>query len=300
MMFKSFCIGTCEGGGRAERRLPFTPRADATFAPFEVSDPFGLRRAIVPVFRRDSQGWIYGMGTAFHVEGWDAFLTTQHVVDFVGAHEPLGLVPGRLLELDAKGDQPILYLGLNGVVFGQVDVPDEAFASVAEVIYPMQENDDPLAKLQGRSAIEAVADVAVMRAKYHPRASLPHTLRVRGSAWTPTIGEYVLAAGYATLNCQVLDENERRALLEEGMYGAYARVTGVHPNGRNSSHPTPVFEVEGDWRSGMSGGPVFDSNGEVVGLVSRSLPPDGTNSGIGWAVDLPYLRDVVNSLRHRT
>jgi len=33
----------------------------------------------------------------------------------------------------------------------------------------------------------------------------------------------------------------------------------------------------------MSGGPVFNSSGEVVGLVSRSLPPDNDSPGVGWA-----------------
>ena len=36
-----------------------------------------------------------------------------------------------------------------------------------------------------------------------------------------------------------------------------------------------TIEVEATWLSGMSGGPVFNEAGEVIGLVSFSLEPSG-------------------------
>ena len=36
----------------------------------------------------------------------------------------------------------------------------------------------------------------------------------------------------------------------------------------------------------MSGGPVVDLGGNVVGVVSRSLAPADGHPGVGWAVDL--------------
>ena len=68
------------------------------------------------------------------------------------------------------------------------------------------------------------------------------------------------------------------------MFAGYGRVTGLHPHGRDRSHPTPVFEVAADWPSGMSGGPVFNMAGEVIGLVSRGLAPEeGEELGTAWA-----------------
>jgi serine protease Do len=84
-------------------------------------------------------------------------------------------------------------------------------------------------------------------------------------------------------NYEKLSESEQKALLSEGMYGVYGRIRKIHPKGTSTVNLTPVFEVEGYWPSGMSGGPVFNSAGEVVGLVSRSLEPDGNLPGVSFA-----------------
>jgi hypothetical protein len=59
------------------------------------------------------------------------------------------------------------------------------------------------------------------------------------------------------------------------MYGAYGRIVDVHPNGVGTANPSPVIEVETDWPPGMSGGPVFNQAGDVVGIVSRSIRAEG-------------------------
>ncbi len=107
----------------------------------------------------------------------------------------------------------------------------------------------------------------------------------------------MLAIGYAELNCQALEDSAQRALLSEGLYGAYAQITAVYEEGRNAMHPTPVFAVEGDWRPGMSGGPVFNSTGGVVGVVSRSMAPVDGHPGVGWAVSLGRIEALLKSLR---
>jgi serine protease Do len=225
------------------------------------------------------------MGTAFYVQGWNAFLTAYHVVDFVETGNVPTAITSTHMAVDAKGDQPILFLGLNGVVFGEVGIPPEQFALVTGVTCSMQEKDDPIAELQGKSTLEPAEDFALLHPGYHPKATAPHMLRMAGAGWIPTKDEYVFAVGYAELNCQVLDERARQALLTEGMFGSYARITGIRNHGRGDS-PNSMFEVEGDWRSGMSGGPVFNAAGQVVGLVSRSIAPSDGQAGIGCAVNL--------------
>jgi serine protease Do len=287
--FAPFIVGTCEAGGRAERSLPFSPRAGSPFEPFEVHDPFGLRRAVVPVFRRNSEGRIYGMGTAFHVHGWNAFLTAYHVVDFIESGDLPRAISSADMTINANGDQPILFLGLNGVIFGSVGIPPEQFAPVTRVTCLFQEKEDPIAELQGKSALEPAEDIAILHPGYHPNATAPHTVRIAGTEWVPRKDEYVFAIGYAELNCQVLDECARQALLSEGLYGSYARITAVRNYGHNPHRANSMFEVEGDWRSGMSGGPIFNADGHVVGLVSRSIAPSDGQPGIGCAVNLIQL-----------
>lgn len=112
-------------------------------------------------------------------------------------------------------------------------------------------------------------------------------VRLRG--WEPTIGEYVFAVGYPQLKpSENVGDDELRGMVEDGMKGAYGRITRVFPDGRDSVNPSPVFEVDADWQSGMSGGPVFNHLGEVVGIVSRSLAPDGASGGVGCATCLGW------------
>ena len=76
-----FVLQTCEGLHDPDgSRLPFeAPAADP--APFQLDDPFGLRKAILPVFHCEpGSERIVGLGTAFHVDGWGTFLTAAHVV----------------------------------------------------------------------------------------------------------------------------------------------------------------------------------------------------------------------------
>jgi len=61
-----FVIGTCETlVGKKPRVHGYVPKKEQPFSPFEIYDPFGLRNAIVPVFRQDTDGRMYGMGPHF-------------------------------------------------------------------------------------------------------------------------------------------------------------------------------------------------------------------------------------------
>jgi serine protease Do len=113
----------------------------------------------------------------------------------------------------------------------------------------------------------------------------PYSVPVRLKGWTPTIGEHVFAVGYPQLDCTELVDS-KLLKLREGLHGAYGRITSFFPEGRSSSHPTPVFEVEGDWKSGMSGGPVFNQHGDVIGVVSRSLSSADELRGVCYAACL--------------
>jgi len=238
---------------------------------------------VVPVFKRDINGEIYGMGTAFHVDGWGTFLTADHVIEFAREiQKPAS--SWKDISQNSSGEHPVLFLGM-GLIFGSVNIPKESFALVTFMASILQEKIDPLANLTGVAKPENAVDLAVMSAEIlpHPQVSPPHFISVRASRWQPSIGETILAVGFPELECQRLEKHEQEFLLSEGMFGAYGRITKIHANGTSKSNPTPVFEVECNWRSGMSGGPVFNSSGEVVGLVSRSLPPDNDSPGVGWA-----------------
>lgn len=268
--FEPFSACTCEALLDAEYRAhKYEPVQGRPYSPFEIHDPFGLRNAIVPVFRQDPEGRIYGLGTAFHIDGFGSFLTAYHVIDFT--------------EQDTAS-RPILFLSMHAVIFGTISIPPDCFVPVIGACVPMVEVDDPLAALRGESTRRPAIDVASMKTGPLGTGVMPpQTLPIRSSGWTPQPGEIVLAVGFPQLDLSEVDDLAQQALLTEGMFGAYGRITQVHPEGTSNSNKTPVFVVESDWPSGMSGGPVFNRKGEVVGLVSRSLPPEPGKPGAGFA-----------------
>lgn len=276
--FEPFVIHTCEQADNPERRTRgYAPAAAAPFAPFRMDDPFGLRNAIVPVFCQHTDGRMYGMGTAFHFDGFGRFLTADHVVDFVRAY---------------KDRRPMLFLSMHAVIYGTISIPPDCFAPVEEIGSPMMDVRDPL-NFSGRPKRVPSVDAALLRTGViGPGARSPQTLRLNTGRATPQVGDIVLAVGFPELDLSEVDEARQSALLTEGMYGAYGRVVEIYPKGTSATHPTPVFAVESDWPSGMSGGPVFNVQGEVIGLVSRSLRATDDLPGTGFAVHFGLAGDI--------
>jgi serine protease Do len=292
-MFEPFSVETYEAYSRQERGAPFAFPLGQPLAPFELIEPFGLRKAVVPVFCREPNGEIFGMGTAFHVDGWGGFLTADHVIDFMREAQPQrSLNQPKMVKLNpADTPHAILFLGL-GLIYGQVRIPEWAFAPVQNLRTTVVENLDPFVSLRGGAPWRVGADIAALHVNINPQVTASHSLAVKAVRWQPRIGEYVLAVGYPQLDCTQVAENTIRTLVAEGMQGAYGRITNIFPEGRGSANPGPVFEVEADWRSGMSGGPVFNHLGQVVAVVNRSLAPDGDARGVGYATYLSGISTV--------
>lgn len=146
--FEPFVIQTCESRHDAKsRKISLAPAEGKPFSPFEIQDPLGIRNAIVPVFRQTLDGDMYGMGTAFHVDGYGNFLTAHHVVDFVG---------------EKPESRPVLFLSMHAVVFGQVNIPSDCFVPAAEILAVMADSDNPLDILRGRHTRRPTLDVAVI------------------------------------------------------------------------------------------------------------------------------------------
>jgi len=278
--FVPFIVNTCESlaGKRKQRTRGYSPKERNPFTPFEIHDPFGLRNAIVPVFRQFTDGRMYGMGTAFHIDGFGNFLTAYHVIDFV--EQP-------------PASRPLLFLSMHARVYGTFCIPPDCFVPAQAVYASMMEVDDPMAALRVKSIRRPAIDVALLEAEeLGGGVRPPQTLPIRISGWTPKLDEIVLAVGFPELNLSEVDPARQAGLLTEGMFGAYGRVIAIHPNGRSRSNSTPVFEVECDWPPGMSGGPVFNQYGEVIGIVSRSLRAEPDTPGVGYAVHFHLARDI--------
>ncbi|WP_181104048.1 S1 family peptidase [Xanthomonas arboricola] len=286
-----FAPSTFEAFRTHTPRLPYGQDAQHG-ALFPIDDPFGLRRAIVPVFQRDVDGFLRGAGTAFHVDGWGGLLTADHVVDSIRAGHLRHIKPNSLIRADiTKSPHSVILLGY-GLVFGTVGIPDACWAPVHGVAaIPVEKRVDPLSELQGASRFQIGPDLAGISALLSADAPVINTVAVN-FRHCPEIGETVLAVGYPELRLEAMGSDEVERYLHEGMFGVYGTVTNLYPNGRGAAYPSPVFEVEANWPSGMSGGPVFNQFGQVIGIVSSSWEPSGGAPGLGYATCLAMIPEA--------
>jgi serine protease Do len=54
MPVNPFYVGTCENKANIQRHIVFEPVPQEPLKPFLIEDPFGLRKAVVPVLKRNS------------------------------------------------------------------------------------------------------------------------------------------------------------------------------------------------------------------------------------------------------
>lgn len=265
---------------------------------FSIFDPFGLRKAIVPILLRESGGLLKGMGTAFQIDGWGTFITADHVIDAVRKNVKHTKVNQEIHFIsESLETHPILLLSA-GVVCGRAKYPDDAVAVIKRIRTLATEKDDPLAALRGENKFIAASDIALMQIAHEIPKHRIGTLPLRFSGRLPKKDDSVIAFGFPDLQFDLIDEERENYKLSDGMSASYGRILEVHLHGRGND-PTPVIEVEANWPSGMSGGPVFNDCGEVIGIVSRSLPPSGEEKGRGIAVCfdlLPWLNDWIPTL----
>jgi hypothetical protein len=131
----------------------------------------------------------------------------------------------------------------------------------------------------GKVAKVNYTDLVILSLIY--ASSLPPDNRFVQAAVTtrlPGIGEQVMVAGLRASDEHVPADENMSFTVKDGkvVYGANVRigvgdVTQHFPIGRGSMPPGPAIEVACSTPGGLSGGPAFDRNGRVVGILSLSL-----------------------------
>lgn len=272
-------------------------RAQNPAAPHElhsIDDPFGLRKAVVPVFLEGIKD-VEGAGTAFHADLWGTLLTADHVIDIMRRDVPsarAGRLVDREHQVEGEGPYARVLLG-QGIILGRPHgLSMREFPLVLHVASAVQEKDDPIADMRGEMKTLPAEDAALLRI-HPPPTEFVATLPIRLTHWRPNVGDWVYAVGFPELSADPVSNHDLHRFLSEGMHGAFARIIAAHPHGRDRANPSPVVEVEANWPSGMSGGPVFNMEGEVIGIVSRALDSSPGNAfGTGYFAALPWLRPL--------
>ncbi|HPE49541.1 MAG TPA: trypsin-like peptidase domain-containing protein [Hyphomonas sp.] len=243
---------------------------------FPIDDPFGVREVVQPLVSISQvEDKITGIGTCFQVSPW-RWITAHHVV----RHDEKAAFPPN--EVGAVGFSP-------GLIFGTVGFStNDYFAPIVETHFFKPEDQSALSWIPGPSPPGIMVDVASLFLNTAGLKKTPLTSPLPISNQSPKIGEEVLGIGFPILGSEI-EPGKTSILFKEQMYGAVGKITKLHPNGVSASFPWPTIEIEGDWEGGMSGGPVIDLNGRVIGVVSRSLAPADGHPGIGYAVNLSQI-----------
>jgi serine protease Do len=145
-------------------------------------------------------------------------------------------------------------------------------ATVESITVTLPDKREFKARLIGN---DAQSDLAVLKIE---GANLPF---VRfGDSASARVGDWVVAIG---------NPFGLGGSVTAGIISAVHRVTGAGAYDR-------FIQTDASINRGNSGGPMFDLNGNVIGINSQILSPTGGNVGIGFAIPAEEAKPVIDTL----
>ena len=145
-------------------------------------------------------------------------------------------------------------------------------ATVDTITVTLPDRREFKAKLIGR---DPASDLALLKIE---ASSLPF---VRfGDSTAARVGDWVVAIG---------NPFGLGSTVTAGIVSAVHRVTGTGAYDR-------FIQTDASINQGNSGGPMFDLNGNVIGINSQILSPSGGNVGIGFAIPAEAAKPIIDTL----
>ncbi len=161
------------------------------------------------------------------------------------------------------------------VTNNHVVAPARPDAVVEQITVTLADRTEYEATVVGR---DQTSDIAVLRIR--PRGALPF---VRfGNSTRTRVGDWVVAIGNPF-----------------GLGGTVTAgiVSALHRNLPGGGVYDRYIQTDASINSGNSGGPMFDLNGNVIGINTALISPTGGNVGIGFAIPSEQIRPVVEALQ---
>jgi serine protease Do len=151
--------------------------------------------------------------------------------------------------------------------------PARTGATVEQITVILSDRREFEATLVGR---DATSDLALLKIKGNdlPFVRFGDSQAVRVGDWVVAIGNPFGLGG--TVTAGIVSALHRN--LNSGVYDRY-------------------IQTDASINMGNSGGPMFDLNGNVIGINTALISPTGGNVGIGFAIPAEQVRPVIEALR---
>lgn len=161
------------------------------------------------------------------------------------------------------------------VTNNHVVAPGNRNATVESITVIMPDRTEYAATLVGR---DAASDIAVLKIK----ANKPLPFVEFGDSTSARVGDWVIAIGNPF-----------------GLGGTVTTgiVSAIHRNTGQGGAYDRFLQTDASINRGNSGGPMFDLNGNVIGINNAIISPTGGNVGIGFAIPSEVAVPIVNTLR---
>lgn len=148
-----------------------------------------------------------------------------------------------------------------------------AGASVESITVRLTNREEYEARLIGRDPATDLAVLKIDAKKPLPFVKFGDSTRARVGDWVVAIGNPYALSGTVTAGI----------------------ISAVH---RNTGGTYDRFiQTDASINQGNSGGPMFDMNGNVIGINSQILSPSGGNVGIGFAIPAEQAIPIIETLR---
>ncbi len=157
---------------------------------------------------------------------------------------------------------------------GLVVTNNHVIADADEITVILQDNTPLKATIVGR---DTKTDVAILKVKAdHPLASVKF-----GNSDNARVGDWIIAIGNPF-----------------GLGGSVtAGIVSAHHRDINIGPYDDFIQTDAPINRGNSGGPMFNMDGEVIGINTAIFSPSGGSVGLGFAIPSALAKPVIDQLR---